>query len=599
MEKMIKLKSYKVVFFAALTAGLLLPFSGSVYAAGARDGFVTVDGTKFMLDSRPFHYTGTNNYYLGIDPYRTQAEVDEVFEDAKKMGLSVIRTWGFSDGYYTDGDPRLQTSPGVYNESLFEKLDYAVSKAGETGIKLIVPFVNNWDDYGGMNQYVDWSGTASSHDDFYTDTACKTNYKNHISTLLNRTNTITGTQYKNDPAIMAWELANEPRCTSDTSGDTLDDWVAEMGDYVKDLDANHLLTTGMEGFYDGGSGWRYNGSQGTDFVRNHDHDDIDYATYHIYSDYWGLNYNNSMAWVQEHTDDAHTTLGKPVVLGEYGKYRDGDGVSTTTRDNFYEGFLDKMYDNEAAGSNFWILYHDTYPDYDKFGVYYPSDESTVSVLMDGVADSMYLSAVSKSTVSLTQGNIEYFTPPAGWSGELTYSKDTDAEGFIGEIELLGLLPEHDYLLSFEGVAENIPMSSAELASYGIYYNDGGRLTTGGGVWPESASGDYGEYAGMEVAYCDFKLIETDDSGNYNGRFFFNALGEMDPGWYYTRFIVKDARSWTIHDYTGTWHNEVLYSDNVDFDPPQPVPEPATCLLMLGGLAGLAGDSLRRRRLSRR
>ena len=30
----------------------------------------------------------------------------------------------------------------------------------------VIALVNNWDDYGGMNQYVAWAG-ASEHDDFY------------------------------------------------------------------------------------------------------------------------------------------------------------------------------------------------------------------------------------------------------------------------------------------------------------------------------------------------------------------------------------------------------------------------------------------------
>ena len=35
-------------------------------------------------------------------------------------------------------------------------------------------------------------------------------YKNYITTLLNRKNTITGVYYRDDPIIFALELANEP-----------------------------------------------------------------------------------------------------------------------------------------------------------------------------------------------------------------------------------------------------------------------------------------------------------------------------------------------------------------------------------------------------
>lgn len=36
-------------------------------------------------------------------------------------------------------------------------------------------------------------------------------YKQHISTIVNRVNTITGVAYRDDPTIMGWDVLNEPR----------------------------------------------------------------------------------------------------------------------------------------------------------------------------------------------------------------------------------------------------------------------------------------------------------------------------------------------------------------------------------------------------
>ena len=39
-------------------------------------------------------------------------------------------------------------------------------------------------------------------------------YKSYVKTILKRTNTYTGLLYSEEPAIFAWELANEPRTSN-------------------------------------------------------------------------------------------------------------------------------------------------------------------------------------------------------------------------------------------------------------------------------------------------------------------------------------------------------------------------------------------------
>ena len=44
---------------------------------------------------------------------------------------------------------------GVYNEDSLQRLDLILAEAGKNGIRIIFPFVNFWDDLGGMQWYVD------------------------------------------------------------------------------------------------------------------------------------------------------------------------------------------------------------------------------------------------------------------------------------------------------------------------------------------------------------------------------------------------------------------------------------------------------------
>ena len=46
-------------------------------------------------------------------------------------------------------------------------------------------------------------------------------FKNYITSILNRINTLTGKLYKEDPAVFCWELANEATSTLDQTGEAV------------------------------------------------------------------------------------------------------------------------------------------------------------------------------------------------------------------------------------------------------------------------------------------------------------------------------------------------------------------------------------------
>lgn len=82
------------------------------------DAFIRSRGIHFMLNGSPFYANGFNAYWLmyqASDPSQ-RPKVSAAFRQAAARGLTVARTWAFSDGGYRP----LQYSPGSYNEQMFK-----------------------------------------------------------------------------------------------------------------------------------------------------------------------------------------------------------------------------------------------------------------------------------------------------------------------------------------------------------------------------------------------------------------------------------------------------------------------------------------------
>lgn len=114
-------KNLGKVFFVCSILLLLTLVSAQNHAAPA--GFVQTKGTQFILNGSPFLLNGFNSYWIMVmasEPSQ-RSKVSDVFSQAAAAGLSVCRTWAFSDGDHYGG---LQTSPGVYNEHVFQVFFY-------------------------------------------------------------------------------------------------------------------------------------------------------------------------------------------------------------------------------------------------------------------------------------------------------------------------------------------------------------------------------------------------------------------------------------------------------------------------------------------
>ncbi|EMY6610437.1 cellulase family glycosylhydrolase [Vibrio campbellii] len=337
------------------------------------DSFVVQEGTQLTLNGQTYRFAGTNNYYMH---YRSNDMITAVLDDAKAMGLNSIRVWGFMEGvsheHTMQAKPYVYTAPNNVNSAL-ERLDFTIAEAKKRGIRVVIAMTNNWGDFGGMQQYVDWFN-GTHHDDFYRSKEIKDAYKSYVKHLIEHKNQYTGIANKDETAIMTWELANEPRAQSDTSGDLLYQWTKEMSDYVRSLAPNQLIALGSEGFFtrSGEEDWTYNGNEGVDWERIITLPNISYGTFHLYPEHWGKHDAEQWGtkWIQDHAAAAQAA-NKPAVLEEYGIGKN----EPQNRDFIYKKWTQTAYEEGLAGSMFWILTgyepnqkDNLYPDYDGFRI---------------------------------------------------------------------------------------------------------------------------------------------------------------------------------------------------------------------------------------
>ncbi|MGM0505898.1 MAG: cellulase family glycosylhydrolase [Bacteroidota bacterium] len=321
------------------------------------NSFVQVQNGDFVIDGNPFRFAGTNAYYLPNYEKLNSAVVDRALDLFRDTEVKVVRMWGFYDGYdcgYSKDDPSenvIQTAPGEYSEEALQDLDRVIAKGKERGIRFIIPFINYWDQLGGVCQYNTWAGASdpsTNMEFFLSNSQTQEWYKDYISMLLNRVNTVTGIAYKDEPTIMAWQIMNEGR-NSGKDPAILRDWYQEIARYIKSIDSNHLISTGEEGFDEGtpaeysadqySNAYALRANEGTSYKMNTSIPEIDFGNAHWYpTEYgFGMDVDEDMrlaqkAWLEDHQAIAEQQ-GKPFMIGEFGfpGWSD-DRVKTNYRD---------------------------------------------------------------------------------------------------------------------------------------------------------------------------------------------------------------------------------------------------------------------------
>jgi mannan endo-1,4-beta-mannosidase len=359
----------------------------------ARSGFVTRDGTAFRLRGRRYCYAGANLWYgawLGADAaYGDRARLSRELDRLAALGVDNLRVLAAAE----DSPLRNSVKPAFrgpgphYDETLLGGLDFLLAEMGRRDMRAVLYLTNFWEWSGGMMTYLYWTngGRYINMNDpahpwpefpdfvarFYGSGAAVSLYRDYVRAVVGRTNRVTGRPYRDDPAIMAWQLANEPRpAGSEAVGrpnlSAFHAWIGYTARLIKTLDPNHLVSTGSEGL---------KGSLESEeiVVAAHAFPEIDYLTAHVWPQNWSWvdpadipgSWPRCEALVRDYVN-RHLAmadrLGKPLVIEEFGFPRDGvrydPGTPTVFKDRYYRLIYDMVLASArsggpAAGSNFW------------------------------------------------------------------------------------------------------------------------------------------------------------------------------------------------------------------------------------------------------
>jgi mannan endo-1,4-beta-mannosidase len=358
-----------------------------------KDDFIRVQGTQFIHNGKPYYFAGANLWYgcyLGSpgetgDRSRLLRELDTL----QAYGITNLRLLGASEDSYIRRSikPAIQRAARVDDDSLLMGLDFILSEIDKRHMHAVLYLNNYWEWSGGMAQYVVWAtGTDGADPEnpqkgygnfmdfsatFYSTPKAVMLYEEYVKRIMTRKNSINGRIYSEDPSIMSWQLANEPRPGRDGDAGNKNlpafyEWINRTAKFIHTLDTNHLVSTGSEG--------KVGCIQREEvFLESHKSQYIDYLTFHLWPLNWGWfdpkhisetlpsSENNAVRYLNLHLEMART-LHKPIVMEEFGIGRDSaeflPGTPTSARDHYYQVLYKALHDSAhigapIAGSNFW------------------------------------------------------------------------------------------------------------------------------------------------------------------------------------------------------------------------------------------------------
>jgi mannan endo-1,4-beta-mannosidase len=358
-----------------------------------KDEYIKVQGQHFVYNGKPYYFAGANLWYscylgsTGITGNRSR--IKRELDTMVANGITNLRILAASERSYIQRSikPAIQISAGLCDDSLLVGLDFTLAEMAKRRMHAVLYLNNYWEWSGGMAQYMVWATGKEGADPadpqkgyggfmdfsatFYSTPDAVHLFNDYVKMIVTRKNSVNGRRYNNDPTIMSWQLANEPRPGRDGGSGKQNlsvfyQWIDSSARYIHSLDTNHLVSTGSEG--------KVGCIQSEDaFLEAHKTKYIDYLTFHLWPLNWGWfnpkrfaetlpsSEENAFKYFNLHLSLARR-LNKPIVMEEFGIGRDNGeilpGTPTSARDHYIKFIYKCLYDSACingpiAGSNIW------------------------------------------------------------------------------------------------------------------------------------------------------------------------------------------------------------------------------------------------------
>ncbi|MDD5130436.1 MAG: cellulase family glycosylhydrolase [Candidatus Omnitrophica bacterium] len=292
---------------------------------------VTLKNDRLVKEGKAFKFIGANAVNLVFyDDW--DLDLQKAITQAKENNISVLRiylNWGWSKA---------------------EDIDKIIDIARQNGIYLVLVLTDCCcsSDYSTEEKY--FQGHAPFCN--ITNQESVKAFKKSIKQIIQRKNPINNRVYRDDPAILAWEIANELEYWRFSELESCQ-WVSEIARYIKSLDNRHPVTIGIS----------INNAEAVNksLLRILSLPELDFFSFHFYPSAGGNEPSGENTRKINSIIEKLLSLGKPVIMSEFGfsnsmvlnkKTRENPDTVDSYVSNFKE-YMDQAFAAGCSGVMFW------------------------------------------------------------------------------------------------------------------------------------------------------------------------------------------------------------------------------------------------------